>query len=302
MTPTVSVVLGTFERLEFLKLTIASVRAELENTPHEIIVIDGGSADGTMEWIVSQKDVITIIQHNRGEWNGAAIERRSWGYFMNLGFRTAAGKYICMISDDCLLVPGAITNGIRWFEERLAGGVRLGALAFYWRNWPDQDSYNVGLTLGKKLFVNHGTYLRSALEEVGFIDEETFRFYHGDGDLSLKLWQAGYVCEASPNSFVEHYTHANLRVRASNFERQKQDWSAYLDKWRGIFYDSSDTETGSWISVEHHDPFNTALLFRPLHHPPVLPQIKNSFKSVLGSVGLLHLVTRYVRRFRGTTI
>lgn len=300
MTPVVSVVLGTFERLDFLKLTVQSIREELKSTPHEIIVIDGGSTDGTIEWIASQKDVITIIQHNRGQWNGAEIERRSWGYFMNLGFRAAAGRYVCMISDDCLLVPGAILNGIDLFEERLSAGVRLGALAFYWRNWPDQDSYNVGLTLGKKLFVNHGMYLRSALEEVGFIDEESFRFYHGDGDLSLKLWQAGYVCEHSPASFVEHYTHANLKVRATNFERQKQDWNAYLEKWRGIFFEPSDEELGSWVSVQHHDPSNTALRFQPLHHPPVLPQIKNSLKAALESVGLLERVTRYVRRLRGT--
>ncbi|MBA2687955.1 MAG: glycosyltransferase [Gemmatimonadaceae bacterium] len=300
MRPVVSVVLGTFERLDFLKLTLDSVREELKGTPHEIIVVDGGSADGTAEWIASQKDVITIIQHNRGLWNGVEIRRRSWGYFMNLGFRASAGKYICMISDDCLLVPGAITNGIRRFEERLSEGVRLGALAFYWRNWPDQESYNVGLTLGKKVFVNHGMYLRSALEEVGFIDEETFHFYHADGDLSLKLWQRGYVCEESPQSFVEHYTHANMAVRATNFERQKQDWNAYLNKWRGIFYDPSDTDTGSWISVEYADTSNTALRFRPLHHVRIVPQIKNSVKSVLNKAGLLEVVTRFVRSLRGT--
>ncbi len=300
MRPVVSVVLGTFERLDFLKLALDSVREELKDTPHEVIVVDGGSADGTAEWLASQKDVITIIQHNRGLWNGVEIRRRSWGYFMNLGFRASAGKYVCMISDDCLLVPGAITNGIRRFEERLSAGVRLGALAFYWRNWPDQESYNVGLTLGKKVFVNHGMYLRSALEEVGFIDEETFHFYHADGDLSLKLWQRGYVCEESPQSFVEHYTHANMAVRATNFERQKQDWNAYLNKWRGIFYDPSDADAGSWISVEYVDRSNTALRFRPLHHVRVVPQIKNSVKTVLDKAGLLEVVTRFVRSLRGT--
>ncbi len=299
MKPVVSVVLGTFERLEFLKLTMDSIRDELSDVLHEIIVVDGGSSDGTLEWLITQKDVIAIVQHNRGEWNGRPIERRSWGYFMNLGFRAAAGKYLCMISDDCLLVPGAITNGIRRFEERLSQDVPLGALAFYWRNWPDQNEYSVGVTLGKKIFVNHGLYLRAALEAVGYIDEETFRFYHADGDLCLKLWQEGFVCEEAPESYLEHYTHANMKVRATNFERQQQDWNAYLNKWQGIFYNSSDAETGSWITKAFDDHSMTALRFRPLHHPPVGPAVKKSFKSFLSRIGILDSATRIVRRLRG---
>src|SRR5712691_1184238 len=83
----VSVVIGSFNRLAFLKNTLTSVRSELEGLDHEILVVDGGSSDGSVRWLVRQKDVITIVQHNRGEWQGTPIERRSWGYFMNLGVR-----------------------------------------------------------------------------------------------------------------------------------------------------------------------------------------------------------------------
>src|SRR3990172_6418377 len=132
--PVVSVVLGSYNRCQFLPLTIASVRQELENVAHEIIVIDGGSSDGALEWLTQQKDIITIVQHNRGVWDGKPIERRSWGYFMNLGFKIAQGKYICMLSDDCLIVPGAIQTGIDLFEHELAIGQKTGAIAFYWRD------------------------------------------------------------------------------------------------------------------------------------------------------------------------
>jgi glycosyltransferase involved in cell wall biosynthesis len=62
----VSIVLGSYNRLPFLKLTIESIRREMENSAHEIIVVDGGSTDGSMEWLIQQKDVLTIIQNNRG--------------------------------------------------------------------------------------------------------------------------------------------------------------------------------------------------------------------------------------------
>ena len=256
----VSIVLGSFNRLRFLKLTIDSVRKELLTAPfrNEIIVVDGGSSDGTLTWLAKQKDIITIIQHNRGKWRGKKIERRSWGYFMNLGFQCAQGKYVCMLSDDCLIVPGAIVNGYRLFEQELAKANKIGAVAFYWRNWPEQKKYWVGQTFGNKIFVNHGMYLKKALEDVGYIDEDLYSFYHADGDLCLKMWQKGYTCIDSPASYVEHYSHANMKVRTGNLAAQKADFQRYGDRWLGT-YGNADRD---WLEKSFVDPDRTATDFR----------------------------------------
>lgn len=251
--PLVSVVIGSYNRLRYLRSTIESVRRELEDVAHEIIVVDGGSNDGSLEWLVGQKDAITIVQHNRGEWNGEPIERKSWGYFMNLPFRAASGKYVCMLSDDCLVVPGAIVNGVAVFEHELAAERNVGAVAFYWRNWPKQKTYWVGLTFGNRLFVNHGLYLKTALEQVGYVDEESYSFYHADGDLSLRLWEAGYICIESPTSFIEHAAHVNKRVRAGNLARQQEDWRTYTERWGRLGDPEQD-----WKEVAFEDPNRTA--------------------------------------------
>ena len=51
--PLISVVLGSYNRLKFLKLAIESTRKELSDVPSEIIVIDGGS-DSSIEFAYQQ--------------------------------------------------------------------------------------------------------------------------------------------------------------------------------------------------------------------------------------------------------
>lgn len=249
----VSIVIGSYNRLQHLKGTIASLRMELLGLRSEIIVVDGGSDDGTVRWLIEQKDIITILQHNRGSWRGKPIERKSWGYFMNLGFKAASGEYICMLSDDCLVIPGAIQNGLADIDSARQKNKRVAMSAFYWRNWPEQKTYWVGKTWGDRLFVNHGLYLREALEKVHFIDDEGYFFYHADGDLALRIWEAGYICVDAPRSFIEHYSDANHEVRTSNLTNQKRDWKTYSQRWEKLGKPTSD-----WIEVPYTDTTNTA--------------------------------------------
>ena len=271
----ISVVLGSLNRKRFLRATIQSIRDNGISVPYEIIVVDGGSTDGSLRWLSRQKDIITIVQHNQGTFRGQPVQRRSWGYFMNLAFKCAQGKFIVMISDDSLLIPGSIMNGLNYFEDLTAQGRTIGALAFYFRNWPEQPKYFIRTTLGDKISVNHGMFLRSALEDVGWVEEDRYQFYHADGDLSLKLWKRGYEVVDCPRAFVEHFRHANAKIRKQNMQEQKADWSAYLNRWNGIFYDPDKDHTGGWIYSDYYDHSKTVKNF------PKLPAYKMLLISAL---------------------
>ena len=81
-TPLFSIVTITFQNLDGLQRTVESVRAqtfgELEH-----IVIDGGSSDGSADWLAANFDGIWMSEPDRGRYDA-----------MNKGARMARGEYL----------------------------------------------------------------------------------------------------------------------------------------------------------------------------------------------------------------
>lgn len=255
--PQVSVVLGSFNRFRLLPHAIASVREQVPDMQREIIVVDGGSTDGSLEWLTAQQDVITIVQHNRFEADGRRLMRGSWGYFMNLAFRAARADHVLMISDDSVVLPGAIDAGLARFRRLSASGHRIGGVAFYFRNWPGESEYYVQKTLGGRLMVNHGLFAKRALEHVGYIDEDAYLFYKADGDLCLRIWQAGFEIVDAPGAFVEHYLDPGEEVRKENNRLLQHDRRQYFARWSPILGRRALQDAGR-ITLPHQDPDHTA--------------------------------------------
>ncbi|MDD5570027.1 MAG: glycosyltransferase [Bacteroidales bacterium] len=286
MTASISIVLGSYQRKKFLKQTIYSVRKELSllECESEIIVIDGGSTDGSLRWLCKQKDIITIVQHNNREWNNKKVEKKSWGYFMNLGFKIAKGEYICMISDDCLFVPGAIKNGLELIEKRLSQNEKIGGAAFYWRDVPGPPTYWVGLIKEDKILINHGIFAKKALEDVNYINENDFKFYYADADLCLRIFQKGYRIIVSQDSYIEHYSHAAFNIRKKNSLNAGNDKIAFEKKWNNVILEKNPEFSSFVQRREFIDPNNTYKIFRKaqlinLQH--LKNKLKNTIKKII---------------------
>lgn len=92
--PSVSVVIATYNRARFLPETIESVLTQTCRD-FELIVVDDGSTDGTLELLRSYGERLRVLrQENRGP--SAA---------RNLGVRRARGQWIAIQDSDDLCLP-----------------------------------------------------------------------------------------------------------------------------------------------------------------------------------------------------
>jgi GT2 family glycosyltransferase len=253
----VSVVLGSYNRRPLLQHAIRSVRDNFDGLRGEIVVVDGGSKDGSIEWLAEQTDIVTVVQHNRYEHQGQARRRMTWGQFMNIGFRAASAERIVMISDDCYLLPNAIGGALQRMDEAARAGVNVGACAFYFRNWPAESDYYVQRTLGGNLMVNHGIYTRAALHAAGYANEDDFAFYKADSDLSLAIWQAGFAIIDAPTSICEHYMSAEEAARVSNNAAMDFDRDQLRKRWPELVERNGVRKMGKKM-LNWRDPQRTA--------------------------------------------
>lgn len=113
----VSVIIPTYNRDKLLMATLQSVLAQ--TYPNiEIIVVDDGSTDGTIEMlqrfqaeIGESKMRFSSVQHG-----GCANAR-------NVGLKLARGQFIQHLDSDDLLLPGKIDAQVRFLEENPNVGV-----------------------------------------------------------------------------------------------------------------------------------------------------------------------------------
>ena len=93
----ISIVVPSFQQGEFLEETLRSVL--LQNYPElELIVIDGGSSDGSVEIIERYRPWLSFVR---------AAADRGQSHAINLGFSLASGEWRGWLNSDDFYLPGA---------------------------------------------------------------------------------------------------------------------------------------------------------------------------------------------------
>jgi glycosyltransferase involved in cell wall biosynthesis len=175
--PLVSVVVPSFNHREFLRDCIDSV-LEQDYGRFEVIVVDDGSTDGSVELLRSYGDRITLLHQQRGRQARAR----------NLGLREARGDLISFLDSDDRYLPGRISAAVQafvadpaaavvWGDYRLIDGDGTVTREVRWT--PREADFRHELIRGNPICNATVTLRRSVLDEIGGFDERVPRVCDG---------------------------------------------------------------------------------------------------------------------------
>lgn len=220
MTPKISIVLPTYNGARWLSLAIESIQHQ-SLTDWELIIVNDGSTDQTEEIIDKYAKIDARIQKINNP-----INKKIPGS-LNIGFKSARGKYFTWTSDDNLYKTDALETMASFLDSHpdidlFSGNIDIineegqfvrpcytveGA-----KNRKPQDLI-IGCNIGGAFL-----YRREIAEKVGGYDEKTF--CAEDYDYWCRIAIAGNI-HYSEKSIYEYRVHAGALTQTQSDRQQR---------------------------------------------------------------------------------
>lgn len=186
----ISIVTGTLNRVGMLPNLIANT--VLSDDRLELVLVDGGSNDGTIDYIKQlNHPQIKLIEVGG---------RSSYPHFMNLGIQNATHEIIAQWNDDVVLCN-------EWSEVFLELQSNHDFYLFNWKYGSLEDAKNPEWLKGRdhtegwclcniaasggQIVMNYGLYHKKIFREIGMYNPE-YEYYYADSDMSYRAYQFGY--------------------------------------------------------------------------------------------------------------
>lgn len=222
-----SIVIISFNTRELLRQCLQSVSEEATGIPHEILVVDNASGDGSAEMVAEEFPNIRLF---------CSDVNLGFGNANNVALKHAQGRYFVLLNSDAFLAKGALAGAIRHMDAHpdcaVGGGLLVGddgahqpsartfhsvlndAIVFsglaakfpkskmfgrFDRTWADPlIPAQVDWVPGAFSIVRP-----EALRRVGLFDPDFFLYYE-EVDLCLRLKRAGYRVWYWPDIVITH--------------------------------------------------------------------------------------------------
>lgn len=233
-----SIIIPTFNELGLLRECVQAIETYTDK-PYEIIVVDNGSTDGTIDYCAKKPVVLVSLPDNRG-----------FPEACNFGMKAASGSELlllnndvvvsyrwldnlldCLYSDDRVGIVGPRTNyasGMQQMELHY-GHVSEFQIMARDLNVPDP---------GKRLEVKRLVGLcflfkRELMDRIGLLDERFSPGHYEDDDYCYRARLAGYRLLIAGDAVVHH--HGSLSFRKQGQERMdrlvEMNYRKFIDKW-----------------------------------------------------------------------
>ena len=242
--PEASIIVVAYNNLAFNRLCLESVLANTATPPFELIVVDNGSTDGTVEYL---RELAAFDSRVKPIFNAT---NRGFAPANNQGLAAARCELLVLLNNDTIVPPdwlsdlteplanpaiglvGPVTNRAGNEAEIPTRYQTYGELVEFagsHRNEHRREHSEV-----ERLILFCAAMRRDVYEKVGLLDEQFEVGMFEDDDFSFRVRQAGYQLLLVEDAFVHHFGQASLGKLAATgeygplFQANRQRWE---EKW-----------------------------------------------------------------------
>jgi glycosyltransferase involved in cell wall biosynthesis len=221
--PLVSIVVPSFNQGRYIRETIDSILSQ-DYRPIEVLVMDGGSTDETVDVLKSYRDpeLLWISERDRGVVDA-----------VNKGLARAKGGIIGIQSSDDVYLPGAIARAVAAFDADPSLGLVYGDVEFI-----DAESRSTGRSMlppfdflehvAKASFIPQPSafFTAAAMRGAGLWRQEVS--YAADADFFLRIAERFRVQKI--DALLARYRYHETQ-RDKESERVQRDWLETASRW-----------------------------------------------------------------------
>ena len=202
-----AILVATYNRLPLLKMVLESIISGTDSS-HGIYVIDGGSTDGTIEYLRELHGITPIFQN---ELIGAT---RAY----NQVWRQIEGKYSCWLSDDTEVVAGSLDLALSILDSNS----KIGMVGLKMKDVKGPgvvQPYMGAISEHGILNCNHGVFRTKILRDVGYFNEN-YHTYFFDPDFTASVLCTGHSVVMTKDVGIQHHRDVE----------DIEDWNSKIDK------------------------------------------------------------------------
>jgi glycosyltransferase involved in cell wall biosynthesis len=218
-----SIIVPCLNHARLMERTIQSVLSQ-DYEPLELIVVDGGSSDGTVE----------ILQRYSEDIKWVSEKDRSQSDAYNKGYRMSSGEVIGSLGAGDMYPPGAIEKAASYFQEHSDVDVIYGGCLKVDEEGRitgkhATEEFNYDRLLNQADYINQEAAFirRKVLEKVGFMDVELH--YAMDLDLWLRIGKSGeFKIRRVPDTLAIFLSHHDRKTSGQSRGVRERYWQEIL--------------------------------------------------------------------------